>query len=537
MKNWNIWKRQSGGILAEILTVLNVRFTNNYCSMLYNDQPFRNSFYGLSKMLDAYNVESKGFRFIDKESALEQLKPPFVTNMSGTFVIVTKRSSEIVTFYLQRKLVNLSTIEFLRGWSGEALLLEKTEQSVEPDYRKHLVIEYAMTINHILLAFLLFLACPLCLFVSNPMTLGMSLVALLYIAGAMASLLLFLGQDKTRSNIYTKVCSLLTHGDCDAITNSDRSKFLTLYSWSTIGLSYFISGLCVIGFFPSLYGWTAIFNIVSLPFTIWSVYYQWHKHQWCPLCMMVQVIQWIVLLFNVTFCLFKPLLFQNVIMVSLLIIYLIPFTLLNAISWRYFNNENVDSIRFRLKNLKASEEVFATLLVQQPCYNVGLGDSGIVYGESNSPICITIMTNPYCRPCAQLHEKSQTLFTKLRKAIRVQYIFSSFSDELRISNQLLISACQNHPKDIVSILSYWFENGKVNQEDFARKYNADSTNPSVIEECQRHVLWREATGLDATPTILVNGYKMPFDYELEDLEPMDFDRLALLIEKLNKMFE
>ena len=34
---------------------------------------------------------------------------------------------------------------------------------------------------------------------------------------------------------------------------------------------------------------------------------------------------------------------------------------------------------------------------------------------------------------------------------------------------------------------------------------------------EKHRQWRKQTSLMATPTVLINGYKLPDEYELEDL--------------------
>ena len=39
----------------------------------------------------------------------------------------------------------------------------------------------------------------------------------------------------------------------------------------------------------------------------------------------------------------------------------------------------------------------------------------------------------------------------------------------------------------------------------------------IEEEMDRHKKWRRGTSLMETPTVLVNGYKLPDEYEIEDL--------------------
>jgi len=43
------------------------------------------------------------------------------------------------------------------------------------------------------------------------------------------------------------------------------------------------------------------------------------------------------------------------------------------------------------------------------------------------------------------------------------------------------------------------------------------TDPAIEVEFTKHEAWKEKTQLRATPTILVNGYKLPDNYKIEDL--------------------
>jgi len=67
------------------------------------------------------------------------------------------------------------------------------------------------------------------------------------------------------------------------------------------------------------------------------------------------------------------------------------------------------------------------------------------------------------------------------------------------------------------LYSDWFEKGKSMQEAFFHDLHLDMTNPAIEIEFQKHQSWKEKTQLRATPTILINGYKLPDNYKIEDL--------------------
>jgi hypothetical protein len=71
--------------------------------------------------------------------------------------------------------------------------------------------------------------------------------------------------------------------------------FFKLISWSEIGLFYFVGGfisLLVAGEqAASILLILAWMNVAALPYTIFSIYYQWGvAKQWCILCLTTQVL-------------------------------------------------------------------------------------------------------------------------------------------------------------------------------------------------------------------------------------------------------
>ena len=50
-----------------------------------------------------------------------------------------------------------------------------------------------------------------------------------------------------------------------------------------------------------------------------------------------------------------------------------------------------------------------------------------------------------------------------------------------------------------------------------QKHPVKIEEPNIANEFARHEQWKEKSGLRATPTILVNGYKLPENFKIEDL--------------------
>jgi protein-disulfide isomerase len=90
---------------------------------------------------------------------------------------------------------------------------------------------------------------------------------------------------------------------------------------------------------------------------------------------------------------------------------------------------------------------------------------------------------------------------------------------LEFANKHLIAAyLEKKQNEFERIIGDWFERGKPLKEVFFENLQLEMTNPEIETEFQKHETWKEKTKLRATPTILVNGYKLPDNYKIEDMK-------------------
>ena len=178
----------------------------------------------------------------------------------------------------------------------------------------------------------------------------------------------------------------------------------------------------------------------------------------------------------------------------------------------------IEQTRQEINSIKANEDVFRTLLTQQPRYEVSKTDSQILFGDPDAPLFISILTNPFCNPCAKMHKRVEQFLKDTKRKVCIQYLFSSFFPDLEFANKYLIAAyLQKEQSEFEGIIADWFEKGKPLKEQFFENHQLDITNRAVEAEFQQHEAWKAKTQLRATPTILVNGYKLPGNYKIDDL--------------------
>ena len=410
-------------------------------------------------------------------------------------------------------------------WTGNAIVIDGDSEASEPNYIAHLHEERIGILKKALFAItffvLLFLGISknyhyydLCTF----------LFVTLDILGILPCVLLMERQIRSESRFGDKVCSLFHQKDCNSILSSEKA---TIYgvSWSEIGLSFFVANIITLIFVPFSVNELSVIAMLAVSYTIWSVYYQWRViKQWCVLCLFVQVVIILMACSGLFVVLNNGLIFNCLYAMSFGSLWFVLVVVLNLfITYKETIKNYSESIQ-RYKALKSNPKVFQVLLTSGKKNETTLKDSTITFGNKNAQMRVTVLTNPHCNPCAKTHVKIDNLIEKNKDKICVQYIFSSFNEELKESNRFLIAVWQElGEQQALEIFSQWYREGKYHAREFMDRWNGiDIHSVSVENEIRRHEEWRRRTGYNATPTILVNEHELPEEYDIEDI-PMILD--------------
>ncbi|MCL2650912.1 MAG: thioredoxin domain-containing protein, partial [Candidatus Azobacteroides sp.] len=505
-----------------LLGLLKVKHTGDFSNRYFNEHPHKYNLFGLSKMLSDYGVENAATRITSKEEDIIEIKTPFVAYFGGDFVVVYKVESDKVSFLWRGADHVLLISEFIEAWTGIVLLAELSEKSIEPDYKEH---KKSEQLSFLKKAALLSTCCLILLLVyisqSCYTSHGISILLLLNFVGVYISYLLLLKQMHIQSQYADKICSLFKQSDCNHVLESKAAKLWGIFGWSEIGLGYFSANVLFLLFLPKAIFLLALLNILTLPYSFWSVWYQKVKaRQWCVLCLIIQVLLWTLFIANCFFGYIRMPVFGLQELFYLIIIgscYLASVLIINVLVPKFNANKMVTILRQAINNMKADESVFKAILKQQPFYETSDSDSIIRFGNPDSSLRLTILSNPYCNPCSRMHKRIETLLQKMNNKICVQYILSSFAKSMNATNKYLIAICLENKDNVAKIFTEWFEKGRELKDDYFKDMNIDMENPAIETEFQKHEVWRNKTQLRATPTVLVNGYQLPENYKIEDL--------------------
>lgn len=516
-------------ILSILFDELHVKYTKKYLSELIEGHPYKYNLYGFSQILTMYHVENKGVQ-ISKDD-IELLDAPFIAYAGHDIVVVKNLTREKIEYYWQRRWIQSSLEAFCEIWDRIVLLTETSSKSIEPDYKQHKWQELVSKIKKGAISVLLFILLFLCMPSLWVGTTYSWMYLIINFMGMGVSYLLLQKQLHAQSLYGDKICTLFHQKDCNTVLESDAANFMGLFSWSEIGFGYFMSNIIGILFSPELIFYMVWVNILALPYTIWSVWYQSNiARQWCVLCLIVQCLLWCLFFVDLGFNMIAIPVWNWRSLLLVMCMYLFSILLMNQIVQVLTKLRQYRMAAYELASIKVVEEVFVSLLKKEPHYYIDRTVSKMILGNSDASLCVTVLTNPHCEPCGKMHRKIENLLMDVGDRMCVQYIFSAFNDELLISNQFLIAVYLQYGEEKGRrIYEEWFTRGKYTAKDYIKKFNLDINSADVLSELEHHQRWKIGNHLSATPTILVNGYKLPKRYQIEDLVYLANSKLAELL--------
>jgi len=507
-------------IFTLFLDLLEVKYTKRFADKSYFEQPNNNNLYGLSKMFDLYNIPNTAFKVDDKKETLEKLPLPFVVHIDNNLGLVTSIDEQEVKFILGGETINTSKERFLEYWSGIALIAEPNEDSAEPNYKKNKREEVINVLKKcgLVVTFLILLVAAY-INKGSYQNIGVNLLLLVNLFGTVISFFLLQKDLNILNRVSDKLCTMLHSSNCNSIEFEKSASEIFGFKWSEIGFAYFTSNILLLLFTPTYIFYIAFINLLTLPYTIWSILYQKFKiKRWCALCLFIQFSLWAIFVINLLFCYIK---FSTVIHYEAIIIIFSLYALICLFLNFLMPNIQIwfdgisDSHSYR--RLKANDEVFEGLLKQSSEYIIPKHFSKVFFGNPNAEFFLTVITNPHCAPCAKAHKVLEHFLT-ISEKIAVQYIFTSFDVSLDSSSEYLIGAYIADPDKARELYNKWFEEGRLNRDNFFKDYPVNTDETCKIEY-MKHREWLRSTEFNETPTILINGYLFPKDeYSLEELE-------------------
>lgn len=513
-------------IIFRFLQLLNVKFNEKTILNYYKSHSNHPSILSISDLLDEFKIENAAVR-IGKEN-FNQIDTPFIAktqSSEGDFCLIEKMANDNVTYLNERDETITETLEqFYLQYSGVVLVAEANPNSAEPNYKQNKKIYFWQQFKLAALITLIIAFAYISVVIRNPNTHSL-IILFLKAIGITTSVLLLIQSLDTNNPFINKLCSSSSGNGCNHILNSPAAKiFKGKLSWSEVGFFYFFSTFLFLALIPFSNTITviSICALLVFPYTFYSIIYQYHKKQWCKLCLIVQA----VLLLDFIAAVVQLNTSISLTQIAIPLVYLLAILLLIVIGWftikpLFLNTQKIIKLQKDVNQFKKDENIFTTLLHQQKQVNPIDIQCSIILGNPNANFEITFVSNPYCHPCAEAHKKLNVLMQDEEQNIKLNIIFTVSRVESepknKVISQLIATYQTKGAKAAKLAMEEWYNTNFKNTDVWFSKYNNNITD-SVKQTMEEHKNWCDENEISHTPMLFINNYQYLNEYTFTDLK-------------------
>jgi uncharacterized membrane protein len=421
-----------------------------------------------------------------------------------------------------------SIADFSQKWQGITLLAQPNENSGEDNFTKNRRFEIIENLRNpfIMSGLILILGYFIRynfsnISIENPNNFYAFVIAK-FVGVIVSSFLIWYSIDANNSFLRS-VCEINSKTNCGNILNSEAAKIFGWLTWSEIGLFYFTGGFLALIFSNNLTETLLILkwlNILALPYTVWSVYYQgFVAKEWCVLCLTVQVLLWVEFftLSKISFTLSGEMINS---FINLSLCFLSVTVLWAFIKKPLQNAGRFDEIYNTLQKLKFDPDYVKGLLSKErmlpPIFE---GMKVLKMGNPDAENVITLALSPLCASCGRAFWEVQQLVNR-NNQFRVEIIFSTSNEPNNIGGQVARGILSLPTEQMEEAAQKWFQNTKQNYKKWKLNFGLNNETEIDFQRMAFHVRWLELAGVVSAPTIFLNKAEIPSVFGIYNLEKL-----------------
>lgn len=518
-------------IAYNYLLACKINVSNDYFEQRIKSHPNYPALLSLIDTLNELGLDSKAVEA--EEEYIQQFSFPFLAQtpkaVNGFEIIPS------IKYYEQNK------EKFLNRWDGIAIMVAPG-QTINNDEHKKIIKKKNRNNGRLIFAISIGLFFYWLITVLN-FHLALTFFSFLSICGIGICSLIILYKFGKSNSFTQQLCNTAKSHNCDLVLNSKASEIIKGVHFEDIGFIYF-SGIlfyyllsCIGGFAKYALVLLIIPSFLAFVFSLFSLYYQWKiVKAWCKMCLITIAIIWLQALISFSYVSeTKQIIFNPEL--------LLPFSLafLLAFAWLLIKplikSTVVEKERtIELLKWKRNPDIFQALLHQQPFTDTFLHDNPVRLGKVAAPLQFTIVSNPFCRPCAMAHQELENLYKRFPAHVSMNVIFLVKSavdkeDRKTIAVDHILKAILS-TNNKLQVLHEWFE--IMNIQNWEEKYPSFNQDNRALNVLQNYVNWLQKNTVSYTPMVYLNGYTLPRQYALKDIESLVIELSETLTESTEK---
>lgn len=343
------------------------------------------------------------------------------------------------------------------------------------------------------------------------------------------------------------LCGKGENTGCDALFKSKASTLLFNIKLSDAGMSFFagiallsvMSSLATVDFQQAAQLVMAGFCFATLPFTLFSVYYQWRvAKQWCTSCLLIVAVLLVIATLQRVHQV-EWTISTVVNAISALGIFIVPGAIWLLIRPLIDREKELIKSTAVSRQFYLSPQLLETHLKKQPNVDVSPWKEDFQIGNAEAPLQLVVVSSHFCEPCSETHEILKGLVTKRKHiGITIRFLFDGSEREGRkatVVRHMLQYALSNKnflddSLQVEEMIATWYK--VMDIEKFRQLYPVTEF-VDVEDLLDKQHVWAERAEIQYTPTILINGYRLDRPFSQTDL-PALYNSLVEIFSSLDE---
>lgn len=501
-------------VVSDHLNALDLKISHSYLRDSIQQHPNYPSLISIVDTLDQLGIE-----FVAGE-----VSPQDLNEMPYPYLLWSDRmQNPVLSITSKRDLMTQSS--FLKNWEGKVLKVNPESQITNHRHKDH----YASDrITHALAwagSAMLFILAGFVVFRSSSAT-NIYLLLESIVGALIGGYAIY--RDTELGKSQPNLLCFTQESDCDSVINSAAATLFGVLKLSDLAFAYFLSGVFLTGLgilaqAPVVVDARVALSVVAPIAMIYSLYHQLVvQKKICTMCMFINLI----LAFETAYLVYRLLQIENT-LPSITALALAAATTLTILIFTTLLHRLLDRMTLQADDLqtalrvKLSPSTFTTFLNLNNKANDDLFSYDIRLTKPGGKHRLIFVTNLKCGPCSDFHAKLHSVIDSapndLEIIIRVVPLTNDPAPEYLVSYWL--NNIYNQPdedKQTTELFEEWYRT--TNLDEFRKKYPSNSPeHPATKSLLQQVDHWFQASSFMSTPTVLLNGRKLPQNYSISEV--------------------
>ena len=501
-------------LLYLFLSRIGIRISLLRIREAYSRHPLPHSVRALSDTLDALRVPNMVCRL--EFGQLFEIGGPFLVKAGEAeypFLLVERLDRERQTIALRTaegRYAELPFDAFCAVWDGTVLLAEKGDETVEEPWPLYRVRQGLDALDR---RWGRWLAGLLVVVAAVAALRAPEFAELRYLVKAAGLALSFAVVVKASFDprLAQGFCRLGRRSDCNEVFRAAGAKLFGWVSLGELSAVYFAAsilwGLFVTADPGALFPWL---DMLALSTVVYSLIWQMRHRRWCPLCLAIDA----VLVADAALEALLGVPWRTVpdatSAVDALLFGLLFGAGVLALHRIVVAAERVrvtDRLKYKHERLLSDSALFWQLLARQPKAAAESSSCMPITNYAEAEHTLTVVMNPSCPKCAEVHRALAGL-----EGYRIELLFAVNEGDQRshdVALRIISSGIADEWPRTERIIGAWYERHELPP--------CPAVHPLAGENLDRHHDYCRAVGITGTPTILVDGRRLPDLYDATDL--------------------